>query len=156
MTAGRGFGELALINNQPRAATIKCLTECHLAVIKKEDYDALLKKIELKREKRLVDFLESLPYFGSLSRVALVKLKYLMMQKEYIKTMTVVKEKEPSTKVFIIRSGEFTVYKTTELFPNDKLAEKEEKEKFTLQKILDIQRKRQRSLNTTIPTFGST
>jgi CRP-like cAMP-binding protein len=103
-----------------------------LAVIKKEDYDALLKKIELKREKRLVDFLESLPYFGSLSRVALVKLKYLMMQKEYIKTMTVVKEKDPSTKVFIIRSGEFTVYKTTELFPNDKFAEKEEKEKFTL------------------------
>jgi CRP-like cAMP-binding protein len=78
LTAGKAFGELALINNRPRAATIKCLTDCHFATIKKEDYDALLKKIEIKKEKKLVDFLEALPYFANQSRVALIKLKYLM------------------------------------------------------------------------------
>ncbi len=40
--------------------------------------------------------------------------------------------------MFIIRSGEFAVYKTTEMFPSDKAAEKDEKEKHFLQKILDI------------------
>jgi CRP-like cAMP-binding protein len=86
LTTGKAFGELALINNRPRAATIKCLTDCHFAVIQKDDYDSLLKKIEIKKEKRLVDFLESLPFFSNQSRVALVRLKYIMQQKEYIKT----------------------------------------------------------------------
>ena len=80
LTAGNAFGDLALINNRPRAATIRCLTDCEFACIKKEDYDALLKKIEIKKEKKLVDFLEALPYFTNQSRVALVKLKYLMHQ----------------------------------------------------------------------------
>ena len=52
---------MALKNNRPRAATIKCLTDCHFAVINKMDYDSLLKKIDLKKEKKLLDFLESLP-----------------------------------------------------------------------------------------------
>jgi hypothetical protein len=47
-------------------------------VVNKADYESLLKKIELKKEKRFVDFLESLPFFSNQSRVALIKLKYLM------------------------------------------------------------------------------
>jgi len=85
LKAGKSFGELALINNKPRAATIRCATECYFAVVSKADYDSLLKKIEMKKEKRFVDFLESLPFFSNQSRVALTKLKYLMQQKEFIK-----------------------------------------------------------------------
>lgn len=36
--SGKSFGELALITNKPRAATIKCLTECHFAVMNKINY----------------------------------------------------------------------------------------------------------------------
>jgi hypothetical protein len=43
-----------------------------------------------------------------------------------------VREKDPSTKVYIVRSGEFAVFKTTEMFPIDKIAEKDEKEKHYL------------------------
>lgn len=82
---GKSFGELALINNKPRAATVKCLTDCHFAVLSKSDFEILLKKLEVKREKRFVDFLEGLPFFSNQSRVALVKLKYLMQQRLYIK-----------------------------------------------------------------------
>ncbi len=35
---GMSFGELALNNNQPRAATITCKTDCHFAVMNKVDY----------------------------------------------------------------------------------------------------------------------
>ena len=65
LSTGKSFGELALINNKPRAATVKCITDCHFAVISKQDYDSLLKKIEIKKEKRFVDFLESLPFFSN-------------------------------------------------------------------------------------------
>jgi hypothetical protein len=47
------------------------------------------------------------------------------------------------------------VYKTARLFKADKHEEKEEKDKLTLQKILDIQRKRKRSIASVVPIFGS-
>lgn len=40
--SGKSFGELALINNKPRAATIKCITPCHFAVMSKADYKKCL------------------------------------------------------------------------------------------------------------------
>ena len=45
---GQSFGELALLNNEPRQATITCETECHFAIINKEEYDRVLKKIETR------------------------------------------------------------------------------------------------------------
>jgi len=48
LQAGQSFGELALINDKPRAATIMCLTDCYFAVIDKSDYAKVLKKIEYK------------------------------------------------------------------------------------------------------------
>ena len=35
---GSSFGELALISNKPRAATIKCITDTHFLVLHKQDY----------------------------------------------------------------------------------------------------------------------
>lgn len=101
-------------------------------MVNKADYESLLKKIELKKEKRFVDFLESLPFFSNQSRVALIKLKYLMQQRDYIKNQEVISEDSPATKVFIVRSGEFAIYKMTEKFPVDVEVEQEEKEKLTL------------------------
>ena len=43
---GQTFGELALTNNSPRAASVLSITECELAAISKEDYDKVIKKIE--------------------------------------------------------------------------------------------------------------
>ena len=42
LKTGSSFGELALINNEPRKATIMCLTDCFFAVLEKEDYVKVL------------------------------------------------------------------------------------------------------------------
>jgi CRP-like cAMP-binding protein len=39
---GASFGELALITNKPRAATINCMQDCHFAVMAKSDYEKVL------------------------------------------------------------------------------------------------------------------
>lgn len=36
---GKSFGELALIQNKPRAATIKCVQDSHFAVLDKAVYN---------------------------------------------------------------------------------------------------------------------
>jgi CRP-like cAMP-binding protein len=43
---GKAFGELALINNAPRGATILCMKNSHFAVINKEDFGKTLSAIE--------------------------------------------------------------------------------------------------------------
>lgn len=50
ISSGGSFGELALINDTSRAATIQCLSDCYFATIDREDYNRILKKIELKQQ----------------------------------------------------------------------------------------------------------
>ena len=40
--AGASFGELALMEKKPRAATIKCDTDCHFAVLEKDHFNDIL------------------------------------------------------------------------------------------------------------------
>ena len=49
LVSGSSFGELALLNNEPRAATIKCLTNCSFATLNREEYKSFLQKIEIKQ-----------------------------------------------------------------------------------------------------------
>ena len=42
---GDSFGELALINDEPRKASIKTLSDCYLAYLDKNDYKKILRKI---------------------------------------------------------------------------------------------------------------
>ena len=47
-TAGQYFGELALIYEAPRSATVVADTDWHLAVLTKEDYDEILADEDIK------------------------------------------------------------------------------------------------------------
>lgn len=48
MQPGMQFGELALLKDEPRAATVIARKDTHFLTIAKEDYSALLKKIEFR------------------------------------------------------------------------------------------------------------
>jgi len=43
---GGAFGELALLNNKPRLATIKCLSPTYVATLSKENFNKILKEHE--------------------------------------------------------------------------------------------------------------
>lgn len=66
-----------------RAATIRCLSECHFAVVDRYDYKKVLGKIEQKRINHMTDYLQSLPYFKKWTRHAIAKLQYFFTKKEY-------------------------------------------------------------------------
>ena len=46
LNSGDAFGELALLENRPRAATIICKDNCHFAVLEKNHFNRILSKME--------------------------------------------------------------------------------------------------------------
>ncbi len=42
LSHGSSFGELALLENKPRAATIRCKEACYFAVLEKEEFQSIL------------------------------------------------------------------------------------------------------------------
>lgn len=64
---GDSFGELALMNNKPRLASIICHTNCHFATLgKKEFFDTLKQKEEEKLTNEMGFFL-NMPFFAGWS-----------------------------------------------------------------------------------------
>jgi CRP-like cAMP-binding protein len=57
--AGSGFGELALMYNTPRAATIKTVTECVLWEIDRQSYRGILVYFKYLRNKQYMEFLRN-------------------------------------------------------------------------------------------------
>ena len=113
MRAGKGFGELALKKERlmPRAATIKCIGGCHLAVMSKDDYTKVLSKIEGRKLRKLIEYFKSIPFLAKNSKTYLTKLHYSFEEKQFIRNQEVYREGEPSDWVYLVKHGEFEVTK---------------------------------------------
>ena len=56
LNSGQSFGELALLQDKPRAASIVAETDCHFALLGRRDYERILEKIERKETEAKVQF----------------------------------------------------------------------------------------------------
>lgn len=81
MGPGKSFGEKALITNSLRAANVICTKDCHFAVMAKNDYDKVLRKIELKTQNRMINFLQQIPYLKLWTRRMLLNFSYYLSTK---------------------------------------------------------------------------
>ncbi len=62
MGGGRLFGELALLNDQCRSATVRCLEESRFMVIRRSDFDAVLEEEMVRKgDKKLRFLMDHLP-----------------------------------------------------------------------------------------------
>jgi CRP-like cAMP-binding protein len=46
LTSGQSFGELALLNSDPRNAKVHCLTDCVFATLNKQSFMKVMKNVE--------------------------------------------------------------------------------------------------------------
>ena len=65
--AGDYFGELSLLYNQPRAASIAATRNCFFLKIHKDDYDYHLKRYEKKQKESVVEFFKNISFMRGLS-----------------------------------------------------------------------------------------
>ena len=83
LNAGQSFGELALLNDAKRAATVKALRPSFFAVIDREGYNKVLKRIESKQLTAKVDFLSQMPFLAHWTKSQISKLTYSFYEKAY-------------------------------------------------------------------------
>ncbi|KAJ3410159.1 hypothetical protein HDV05_004039 [Chytridiales sp. JEL 0842] len=110
---GDGFGDLALVNDQPRAATIVTLEKCELVRIEKTDYNRVLKFVHDKTITEMAYFLRTIPAFESWTKTALRSIAGKMSFKKMKVGETIIEEGDPCKEVFFIRSGKVSIYKST-------------------------------------------
>jgi len=89
MGPGRVFGELAILYNCTRTASIKALTDCKLWALDRTLFQAIMMKTGQAKQKQHLDFLKSVKLLADVPESKLVKIadaleEEIFMQKDYI------------------------------------------------------------------------
>ena len=109
LNSGESFGELALISDRPRAATVIAKSKVVLGILSK---DVFQKQLARFAEKSLIDkinFLQSLPMFKMRSKLQLMKISYYFSLKKLNWNQILYKEGEEMKELYIVKSGDFLV-----------------------------------------------
>ncbi|KAL3283503.1 hypothetical protein HHI36_006642 [Cryptolaemus montrouzieri] len=109
MKPGDVFGELAILYNAKRFATIRSSTPAKIWVIEGIVYQHIAKRSNIEEEEEIVTFLQNVPILNQVGMDVLGKVARLL-QPEFFETGTViVKEGDQADKFYIISAGSVTI-----------------------------------------------
>ncbi|KAL7750602.1 hypothetical protein RI367_003944 [Sorochytrium milnesiophthora] len=106
------FGDIALIKNIMRTASIACVEDCELLRVDKDDLDVVLQLIRHQEALDKLHFLEGTPIADTLSRAEFTALNDCGTIREMTKNAVVFSEGDTSDSVFFIRKGTVRIVRT--------------------------------------------
>ena len=109
LSTGGTFGELALINNEPRKANVQSISDCYFAVLEKKDYIGMLRKYELRIFNQKLDFLNNLPFLKHYTQIQIRRIVHSFTVSNYIINQKVCSEGQKQAYIYIIKEGDFEV-----------------------------------------------
>ncbi|KAL4459906.1 hypothetical protein ABPG74_003432 [Tetrahymena malaccensis] len=125
LKAGSSFGELALINDRPRLATIVCSQNCKFAVIDKENFQRILKEQEEIKLIKALNLYSSIPLFENFSTYLLKQVHWSSFKVKYKMNEKVFAQGEESDSMYIVNSGQFLIFQKFEQSTKTAIEEEE-------------------------------
>ena len=100
---GKSFGELALIKSANRSARIVWVEDWKFAVLNKDLYQNVLRKIDEQNKEDKINFLKQIPFLAHWSKNALGKLYYAIEVVPCIRGQKIIKEGDPAEYIYLIK-----------------------------------------------------
>lgn len=108
---GGSFGELALMYNAPRAATVISAEQSTLWALDRITFRRILMDSAFQRRRMYEGFLEEVPLLSSLTAYERSKIADALETKKFPTGTTIIKEGDVGESFYILESGEAEVYK---------------------------------------------
>ncbi|KAG7325544.1 hypothetical protein KOW79_011860 [Hemibagrus wyckioides] len=117
MGPGKVFGELAILYNCTRTATVQTLTNVKLWAIDRQCFQTIMMRTGLIKHAEYMEFLKSVPTFQGLAEEILSKLADVLEETHYSDGEYIIRQGARGDTFFIISKGKVNV--TREDSPND-------------------------------------
>ena len=117
------FGELALMYNTPRAATVQATTDVELWSIDRVTFRSLLAVKTQERRKLYSEFLGSVPLLANLDKYEQLKIADSLTPDMFEKGDVIVEEGSDGDRFYLIVSGSITITVDGKETPNSPLSE---------------------------------
>jgi len=107
---GYGFGELALIYGQPRAATVTAKTDCKLWAIDRDTYRRILMGSTIRKRKMYEEFLSKVSILSNLDKWERLTIADALVPASFNDGDVIVQQGQPGDDFYIIVEGAAVVY----------------------------------------------
>lgn len=105
MGPGKLFGELAILYNCTRTATIKALTDTKVWTLDRASFQAIMMNTGIVRQSQYLKFLRSVPEFKCLDKKEILKIADVLQEDYYSKGEYILRQGSTGDTFFIINAG---------------------------------------------------
>ncbi|XP_067132884.1 cGMP-dependent protein kinase, isozyme 2 forms cD4/T1/T3A/T3B-like isoform X2 [Centruroides vittatus] len=106
---GKVFGELAILYNCTRTATVKAIMNCKLWAIERQCFQTIMMRTGLVRQAEYTEFLKSVPTFRRLNEEMLFKIADVLEETTYSEGDYIIRQGARGDTFFIISRGKVRV-----------------------------------------------
>lgn len=103
---GESFGELALLYNAPRAASIKAKIDCVLWALDRGTFNNIVKEAAIKKRNRYEETLKKIPILSTVDSYELSQICDAIKSEKVAKGDFIIKQGEQGDKFYILDEGE--------------------------------------------------